>query len=186
MAAQARKAEAFRDHALARERRVAVDQHRHHLHALDVVVELVLLGAHLAEHDGIDDLEMRGIGGQRQMDLVAVELAVRRGAQMIFDVARAFDLVGRGRAALELVEDHAMRLAHDLAQHVEPAAMGHAERDLLEAELAAALDDLLERGNHRLAAVEAEALAAGIFDVKILEALGLDQLGQDRALAFAR
>ena len=83
--------------------------------ALDDVVELVLLGAHLAEHDGIDDLEMRRIGGQRQMDLVAVELAVRRGAEVILDVARALDLVGRGRAALELVEDDAMRLAHHLA-----------------------------------------------------------------------
>ena len=96
---------------------------------------------------------------------------------MVLDVARAFDLVGRGRAALELVEDGAVRLAHHLAEHVEPAAMGHAERDLLEAELAAALDDLLERRDHRLAAVEAEALGAGIFDVEeILEALGLDQL----------
>ena len=38
---------------------------------------LILLGADLAEHHGIDDLEMRGVGGQRQMDAVAVELAVR-------------------------------------------------------------------------------------------------------------
>ena len=177
MAAQARQAEAFGDDALAGEGRVAVDQQRQHLHALDVVVELVLLGAHLAEHHGIDDLEMRGIGGQRQMHLVAVELAVRRGAEVIFDVARALDLVGRGRAALEFVEDDAVRLAHHLAQHVEAAAMGHAERDLLQAELAAALDDLLERRDHRLGAVEAEALGAGIFDVEeFLEAFGLDQL----------
>ena len=104
---------------------------------------------------------------------------------MIFDVAGAIDLVGRGRAALELVEDDPVRLAHHLAQHVEPAAMGHAERDFLQAELAAALDDLLERRDHRLGAVEAEALGAGIFHVEeILEALGLDQLVEDRALAF--
>ena len=153
--------------------------------ALDIVVELILLGAHLAEHDRIDDLEMRRVGGERQMDAVAVELAVRRGAEMVLDVARAFDLVGRGRAALELVEDGAVRLAHHLAEHVEPAAMGHAQGDLFEAELAAALDDLLERRDHRLGAVEAEALAAGVFDVEeILEALGLDQLAEDRALAF--
>ena len=38
-----------------------------------------------------------------------------------------------------------MRLAHHLDQHVEAAAMRHAEHDLLHAEIAAALDDLLER-----------------------------------------
>ena len=119
--------------------------------ALDDVVELILLGAHLAEHDRIDDLEMRGIGGQRQVHVVAVELAVRGGAEVIFDVAGAFDLVGRSGAALELMEDDAVRLGHHLAQHVEPAAVGHAERDLAQAELAAALDDLLERRDHRLA-----------------------------------
>jgi hypothetical protein len=37
---------------------------------------LILLGAHLAEHDRIDDLKVRGVGGQRQVNIVAVELAV--------------------------------------------------------------------------------------------------------------
>ena len=63
--------------------------------------------------------------------------------------------------------------------------MGHAERDLAQAELAAALDDLLERRDHRLGAVEAEALGAWKLHVEeILEALGLDQLREDRALAL--
>ena len=105
---------------------------------------------------------------------------------MIFHVAGAFDLVGRCRAALELVEDRAVRLAHHLRQHVEPAAVRHADDDLLDAERAAALDDLLQRRDHRLAAVEAEALGAGEFQVaELLEALGLDQLVEDRALALA-
>ena len=85
---------------------------------------------------------------------------------MVFDVARAFDVVRRRRAALEFVENGAERLAHDVGQHVEPAAMRHADDDLLEAELAAALDDLLERRDQRLAAVEAEPLGAGILDVE--------------------
>ena len=185
MAAQAGQPEALRHHALTRKGRVAVDQHRHDLGALDIVVQLILLGAHLAEHHGIDDLQMRGVRRQRQMHLVVVELAVRRGAEVIFDVARAFHFVGRGRAALELVEDDAMRLAHHLRQNVEAPAMRHAEADLLQAELPAALDDLLERGDHRLAAVEAKALGAGIFDVEeALETFRLHQLGEDRALAL--
>ena len=63
--------------------------------------------------------------------------------------------------------------------------MGHADDDLAHAELAAALDDLLQRRNHGFAAVEAKALGAGIFDVEeALASLRLDQLGEDRALAL--
>ena len=187
IALQVRQAEALRDHALAGERRVAMHQERHHRNALvRRIAVLVLLGADLAEHDGIDDLQMRRVRRQRQMDAVAVELAVRRGAEMVLDVARAFDRVGIGRAALELMEQRAVRLAHHLGQHVEAAAMRHADHDFLHAEIAAALDDLLQRGDQRFAAVEAEALGAGELDVaELLEAFGFDQLVQDGAAAFA-
>src|SRR5580704_11395512 len=120
------------------------------------------------------------------MHLVGVELAVRRGAEVVFDVAGAFDLVGRRRAALELVEDGAVRLGHHLRQHVEPAAMRHADDDLAHAERAAALDDLLQRRDHRFAAVETEALGAGEFQIaEFLKTFGFDQLVEDGALALA-
>src|SRR5690606_38994484 len=94
-------------------------------------------------------------------------------------------VVGGVGAALELVEDGAVWLGHHLREHVQAAAMGHAEHDLLEAELAAALDDLLQRRDKRLATVEAEALGALVLDVdELLEAFGLDQLVQDRLLAL--
>ena len=147
---------------------------------------LVLLGAHLAEHHGIDDFQMRRVGGQRQMDPVVVELAVRRRAEMIFDVAGALDRVGIGRAALEFMEQRAMRLAHHLGQHVEAAAMRHADHDFLHAEIAAALDDLFQRRDQRFGAVEPEALGAGEFEIaEFLETFGLDQLHQDGAPALA-
>ena len=76
MAAQPREAEAFGHHALSGESGVAVDEQRERLRTLNDVVELILLGANLAENDRIDDLEMRGIGGQREMNTVAVELAI--------------------------------------------------------------------------------------------------------------
>ena len=104
---------------------------------------------------------------------------------MVFHVARALDLVRRGRAALELVEDHPVRLLEHLGEHVEASAVGHAEDDFLDAQRTAALDDLLERRNQRLGAVKAEALGAGIFDVdELLEAFRLDELVEDRLLAF--
>jgi hypothetical protein len=78
-------------------------------------------------------------------------------------------------------------LAITLVEHVEAAAMRHAEHDLLEAERAAALDDLLQRRDQRFTAVEAEALGALVLDVdELLEALRLDQLRQDRLLALGR
>src|SRR5262245_10641223 len=89
------------------------------------------------------------------------------------------------RAALELVEDRPVGLRHHIGEHVEPSAMRHADDDLLQSELAAALDHLLERRHHRLAAVEPEPLRAGIFHVEeSLEDLRLDQLLEDRLFAF--
>ena len=187
VALQLRQRKTLGNDALAGERRVAMHQHRQHRDALfRPVAMLVLLGAHLAEHHRIDDLEMRRVGGQRQMDLVVVELAVRRRAEVIFDVARAFDLVGIGRAALEFMEQSAVRFAHHLGQHVEPAAMGHAEHDLAHAEIAAALDDLLQRRDQRFAAIKAKALGAGEFQIaEFFKAFGFDQLHQNGAAAFA-
>src|SRR3546814_9654866 len=87
-------------------------------------------------------------------------------------------------AALEFREDRREGLAEEVGQHVEAAAGRHADDHLLEAEVAAALEDLLQRRNHRLAAVEAEALGAGVFLVEeLLEDLGCGQALQDGALA---
>ncbi|MEY9295032.1 hypothetical protein ABH979_008106 [Bradyrhizobium ottawaense] len=88
--------------------------------------------------------------------------------------------------ALELVEQGAVRLAHHLRQHVEAAAMRHAQHDLLHAEIATALDDLLERRDQRFSAVETEALGAGELGVaELFKTFGFDQLGQDGSAAFA-
>src|SRR6478609_11344181 len=120
------------------------------------------------------------------MDLVVVELAVGRRAEMIFHVAVAFDRVGIGRAALEFMKQRAVRLTHHLRQHVEAAAMRHAEDDFLYAEIAAALDDLLERRDQRFSAVETEPLGAGEFEIaEFFKTFGFDQLVQDRAPPFA-
>ena len=54
---------------------------------------------------------------------------------MVLDVARALDVVGIERAALELVKQRAVRLAHHLGQNVEAPAMGHAQDDVLHAQV---------------------------------------------------
>ena len=118
------------------------------------------------------------------MNLVAVELAIGAGAEVILHVARAADVVGVGRAAREFVEDHAQRLGHHVGQHVEATAMRHADDELAHAHLAAVLDHALKRGDHRFAAVEPEALRADIFLAEeFLPLLGFDDLVEDRLLA---
>src|SRR5205809_1934048 len=105
---------------------------------------------------------------------------------MVFDVAGAFDRVRVDGAALEFVKQCAMRLAHHLGQHVEAAAMRHAEHDLLHAEIATALDDLLQRGDQRFSAVEAETLGARELEIaELFKTLGFDQLVEDRAASLA-
>jgi hypothetical protein len=54
--------------------------------------------------------------------------------------------------------------------------MGHAQHDVLDAQRAAALDDLLERRDRGFRTIKAEALGSGILDVdELLEAFGFDQ-----------
>src|SRR5947207_14823111 len=67
------------------------------------------------------------------------------------------------------------------------AAMCHAEHDFLQAELTPSLDDLFERRDHRLTAIESEALGAGVFHIEeMLESLRFDELSKDRPPAFRR
>src|SRR3546814_19254463 len=56
----------------------------------------------------------------------------RSRAEVVLDVAGALDLIRMGGVALEFGEDGRERLAYDVGEHVEPAAMGHAEHDLLD------------------------------------------------------
>src|SRR6202000_1387099 len=85
-----------------------------------------------------------------------------------------------------LMKQVAMRLAHHLRQHVEASAMRHADDDFLDAEIAAALDDLLQRRDQRFRAIETEALGAGEFEIaELLEAFGFYQLVEDRPPALA-
>ncbi len=174
----------FGDQTLAGKRRVAVHEETHHLVAAGVAA-LALLGAHLAEHDGIDRLQMRRIRRQRHVHDVAVELAVGGGAEVILHVAGALHVLGIGGMALELREQRRVGLQHHVGEHVEAPAMRHADDKLLHAELAAALQHLLQRRDQGLAAVEAEALGAGIALVEeALEHLGDGEALQDRALAL--
>ena len=140
-----RQAEGLRHDPLPGEGRIPMHQDAEDAPAFEILA-LALLGADLADDDGIDRLEMGRVGGQREMHLDAVELAVGGRAQMVLHVARAADLLGLVGHAPELGEDRRIGLVHDMGEHVEPSAMGHAEHDFLDAELGAALEDLFQAG----------------------------------------
>jgi hypothetical protein len=81
------------------------------------VAQLLLLGAHFAEDDGIYRLQVAGVGGERQVHGVAIEGAVRGCAEVIFHIAGAIDVFGFEAAALEFVENGAVGFHHDVGQN---------------------------------------------------------------------
>ena len=128
----------------------------------------------------------RWLGLQRKLNRelpAGLGLATALGALMIFDVAFVGGKVGM-RRALKDSEDplgHVARfgVADDVRQHIQPAAMGHAHVDLIDAACRRALDQLIEHRDDRLAALERKAFLSEIFFMQeLLELLGLDQLLQ--------
>ena len=185
VAAQLREVERLGHHALAGERGVAVHQQGQDRELL-ALVEQVLLGAGDALEHRVDRLEVRRVRGHGDLDLVARaghELAL--GAEVVLHVAGALDRA-RVDVALELAEDLAVLLADDVGEHVEPAAVGHADGDLVEAGLGGRLADLVDERDRGLAALEAEALLADELRLQEgLERLGLVELEQDAQLLLA-
>src|SRR5580704_3391530 len=99
---------------------------------------------------------------------------------MVFDVARAMDVLGVRGIALELREDRSKRFADEICEHVEPAAVRQADYELADAELVAAVQDCFERRHQRLGAFDAEPFGAGVTPVeKPLEGLGPGQSPKD-------
>ena len=167
------------DHALAGEGGVTVDEDRHDRVALLAQADAVLLGAHDALDDAVDRLQVGGVGGQGDAGGHAVGPGEdAHGAQVVLDVPGAGAL--DDAVALELVEDLAVGLAGDVGEHVEAAAVGHADDDLVEAVVGGGVEQAVQGHDEGLPALEAEALLAHVLGLQEgLEGLGLLQLGED-------
>jgi hypothetical protein len=64
-------------------------------------------------------------------------------------------------------------LAHEIGQHIQPSAMRHAEREFLDPEFGANVEDRLERRHQRFGPLDPEALGTGVAPIeKPLERLG--------------
>ena len=176
VAARLRQRQRLHHDALAGERRVAVDDDRQHGVALGVAAA-VEARLDRAFDDRVDDLEVRRVERQAQVDRAARRRDVAREALVVLDVARGQVL---RRGVVELGEQVLRHLAERVDEHVEAAAVRHADDDLLHALAAGALDELVHRGDEALAAFEREALLADVLGVQVaLEALGGRQPVED-------
>ena len=94
-------------------------------------------------------------------------------------------VVGVLELALELVEQLARRLAQGIDQHVEAAAVGHAQHDVLDPVGAGAAHGHVEQRDQRIAAFQREALLADVLGVQVaLQALGRGHAFQGAALGL--
>ena len=126
---------------------------------------------------------MRRVGGQLDLDGVAGAAHELAGlAQVVLDVARALGGLGVD-VALELLEELLVGLAHDVDEHVEPAAVGHAHDHRVEVGVGGRADHRVEDGDGALGAVDAEALLAQVLGgQELLERLGRVEPAEDVAL----
>ena len=183
--ARLRQLQRLLDHALAGESRVAVDQHGHHLVTRGVPAAL-LAGAHRALDHRVHHLEVRGVERERHVHVAARGAHVAREALVVLHVAGALELL-QVVVALELREQLRRGLAEHVDQHVQAAAVRHADDDVLEPVRAAGLDEVLEQRDQAVAALEREALLRRVARGEVaLEPLGHGEVPEDVLLLLGR
>ena len=124
-----RQRQSFLVDALSTKSCVAVHQHGQHLAACGVATA-VHARAHRTLDHRVDDLQVRGVEGQAQVNRTAWCGHVRAKALVVFHVA------GRqlfGGCVVELGKQIGRQFAHGVDQHIQAAAVGHANHHLLNA-----------------------------------------------------
>ncbi len=131
-----------------------------------------------------------GFGREHHANLLVVGREVAAlGAEVVLDVVQAA-LRCRLRLAtrapgLELGEDRLVADAHDVRQHVQPAAMRHPDHHLAGALVGGLADDHVQHRHHRVEAFDAEPLLAEVGLVQeALEGLDADEPLEQRDLVL--
>ncbi len=175
--------EQLHHHALTGEGRVAVDQDRHDLLAGGVATAF-LARTDAAGHDRVGDFQVRRVERQGQVDGTTGGGDVGREAHVVLHVAGGGVVVVL-ELAFELVEQLARALAEGVHQHVQAAAVGHADHHVLDAILAGVTDDGVHHRDQRIAAFQREALLADVLGVQVaFQTLGSRQALQGAALGL--
>ena len=184
----------LRHDPLAREGRVAVDQHRQDRRR--VVGQLArlaagLVGARPALDHRVHVLEVAGVGGEGHGHAAPLlgDVGARRPVVVLHvaGAARGGGRVHRECAlALELGQDRLVRPLDRMRQHVQAPAVGHAHHHLAGPVLRGQLDRLVEHRHQRVETFDRELLLAQERLVQIaLERLHLGQARQQAAPVLA-
>ena len=171
-----RQGQGFHDHALTSESRVAVHQNGQHAVAV-LVLAALLARTHRAFNHRVDDLQVRGVERQGQVNRTTGGGDVGTEALVVLHVTRG-QVFHRG--VVEFGKQARGRLAQGVDQHVESAAVGHADHDFLHATRTRELNQLVHAGDEALTALQRKALLAHVFRVQVaLQAFGRGQLLED-------
>ena len=186
VAVELRHVERLRHNALPDESAVAVDYHRQYLFPLLRVIDQALKGTRFALHHRRHRFEVAGVRGEVDAHLAAVD----RGAGVVKTEVILHVTVTVGDllhvVVAEFVEQELVVLADDVGQHVEPAAVSHAHRDLKNPSARRCLNDGVEHRDQRLAALERKPFLADVTGVQeFLELLGIHQALEDAPFFFA-
>ena len=149
-----------------------------------LVAPAALARIHRTDHHRIDDFQVRRVERQRQVHRAGRRIHVGRETHVVLDVA------GRQvgcRLALEFREQHRRRLAQRIHQHVQPAAVRHADDDLLCALRGRDTHQFVHGDDGRFAALEREALLADILGMQVaLHRFGRRHAFQEALAVFDR
>ena len=150
-----------------------------------------LLGARAALDDRVDRLEVARVRRERHGDLAGARRACALRAEVVLHVAAAALFAHDDRLdrplAFELAQDHLVRAADDVREHVEAAAVRHPHHDLVRALVRRDLDRLVEHRHHHVEALDRELLLAEERAAQVvLHPLDLAQAREQRELLARR
>ncbi len=182
------------DDALARERRVAVDEDRERdRRVVDAASArpIRLLRPRMALDDGVDRLQVARVRGEGHLDVAGAGLPRLGGGEVVLDIARSALRIGHegvdGALALELAQDRGVRAADRVREHVEPPAMCDPDHDLVRAPGGSKLDREVQHRDERVEALDGELLLPDERAPQVrLEGLDLRESEEESPLLFGR
>ena len=176
------------DDALARERRVAVDQDREcDRRVVDAgpAGTIRLLCTSVALDDRVHRFEVARVRGEGHLDVAGAGLPRLGGGEVVLDVARSPLRIGDegvdGALALELAQDRGVRAPDRVREHVEPPAMRDPDHDLVRARGGSKLDRDVQHRDERVETLDGELLLPDERAAQVrLEGLDLREPKQER------
>ena len=181
---KAAEVERFLHNALARKRRVAVDQQKHGVFTVRIA-RSVDFRTGASHGDGVDELQVAGVETERQVHLAAGSCdPIGAVAHMIFHVTAAE--VQLRIDVFKLAKNVLRMLAHDVGQDIEASAVRHGHDDFVDALLTGFFNGHVEQGDQAFRAFERKAFRTGILALnKLFKNYGIGQPGKNSQLLFA-